>query len=289
MINVSAYKFVRLQEDYLAVLKVELLTKAKQLGLKGTILLSVEGINLFISAMPEIIEEYKQFLASYDEFADLPFKDSPSKDQPFTRMLVRIKKEIISMGVDEVVPHEHTAPYISAEDLKSAYDADEDIVILDTRNDYEIALGKFHDAIELDIKSFREFPDAISKLPENIKHKKIVTYCTGGIRCEKAAEYMQQQGFTDVCQLDGGILKYFEECGGNYYDGECFVFDKRVAVNSKLDETNTKQCFACRMPLTDKDQADYPTCPHCGGNAAMGKRERDRLAAGESMLGCSTT
>lgn len=282
MINVSAYQFVSLNSDDLPSLKQTLLAKAKSLDIKGTILLSTEGINLFLSAPAQTIAAYKAFLSTFNAFKNLPYKDSPSLEQPFTRMLVRIKKEIISMGVDTVIPHQHTAPHISAQTLKADYESDEPPIVLDTRNDYEIALGKFKNAVELDIKSFREFPEAIKQLPESIKHKKIVTYCTGGIRCEKAAEYMQQQGFTDVHQLDGGILKYFEECGGEHYDGECFVFDKRVGVDHNLNETNTKQCFACRMPLTQQDQATYPTCPHCGGNAAMGKRERDRLQQGAS-------
>tara|TARA_B100001093_G_scaffold502699_1_gene556045 strand:- start:4157 stop:5008 length:852 start_codon:yes stop_codon:yes gene_type:complete len=279
MINVSAYKFTPLCREQLPILKEKLLTQAKRLNIKGTILLSTEGINAFFSGEKDVINSFKTFLCTISEFANLPFKDSLSEEQPFSRMLVRIKKEIISMGVDSVVPHEHTAPYISANDLKHAYESDEPPIILDTRNDYEIQLGKFHNALELDIKSFRDFPKAIQKLPDNLKSKKIVTYCTGGIRCEKAAELMQQAGFQDVHQLEGGILKYFEECGGEHYEGECFVFDKRVGVNSALEETDTKQCFACRMPLTIADQVNFPTCPHCGGNAALGKRARERQAA----------
>jgi UPF0176 protein len=282
MINISAYKFVSLDENKLPSLREELLNKARELNIKGTILLSTEGINLFLSAAETTIENYKAFLATYSEFSDLPYKPSPSQEQPFTRMLVRIKKEIISMGVPTIKPGQHTAPYITAEQLQQDYDDNTDFVVLDTRNDYEIALGKFDNAVELDLKSFRDFPQAVDTLPDSLKNKKIVTYCTGGIRCEKAAEYMQQKGFTNVYQLDGGILKYFETCGQKHYSGECFVFDKRVGVDAKLNETNTKQCFACRMPLTEEDQADYPTCPHCRGNAAMGKRERDRLAQQET-------
>ena len=279
MINVSAYLFTTLSEDRLPELKKELLQRANALSLKGTILLSTEGINTFFSGTPDAVEEFKSFLTGFDDFVSLPFKDSASEQQPFTRMLVRIKKEIISMGVETVVPHHHTAPYITAEELKTAYESDEPPIVLDTRNDYEIQLGKFNDALELNIKSFRDFPEAIKQLPDDIKSKKIVTYCTGGIRCEKAAELMQQNGFKDVHQLEGGILKYFETCGADHYQGECFVFDKRVGVNSQLEETDTKQCFACRMPLTIEDQKDYPTCPYCGNNAAMGKRARERQTA----------
>lgn len=281
-INISAYLFVDLKEEDLQNYRQALLEYAKECSLKGTILLSTEGINLFLSGTSQAIQAYKDFLNSYAEFQGLPYKDSPSEEQPFTRMLVRIKKEIIGMGHDTVKPAEHTAPYVTADTLKQAYDQDEDFVILDTRNDYEIALGKFENAIELNIKSFRDFPKAIESLPEHLKSKKIVTYCTGGIRCEKAAEYMLQKGFTDVTQLEGGILKYFETCGSDHYDGECFVFDKRVGVGSDLKETSTLQCFACRMPLTEEDQADFPVCPYCGGDASLGKRAREAQAQAQS-------
>jgi UPF0176 protein len=272
--NISAYQFVTLSAEQLPTLQAELKTRAISLDLKGSILLSTEGINLFVAGTDTAIESFKAFLESYPYFKDLPYKASPSQAQPFSRMLVKIKKEIISMGIDSVEPSKHTAPYVDAETLKTWYENNKDMVILDTRNDYEIALGKFENAVELDIKSFRDFPEAIKKLPEDMKNKTIVTYCTGGIRCEKAAEYMLQQGFKNTLQLDGGILRYFENCGQDHYEGECFVFDKRVAVDHELNETQTKQCYACRMPLTTSDQADYPTCPHCGNNAALRKHQQ---------------
>ena len=262
-INISAYKFVALAADRLPTLKVELKEKAVSLNILGTILISTEGINLFLSAPRDVIDEYEAFLETYPEFQNLPYKDSPSKTQPFTRMLVRIKKEIIAMGHDDIVPHEHTGPHLSAKDFKRWYDEGKDMVVLDTRNDYEVELGTFKDAMDLNIESFRDFPDALDMLPEEIKEKPIITFCTGGVRCEKASEIMLRKGFKNVYQLDGGILKYFEECGGDHYEGECFVFDKRVAVNTSLEETQTRQCYACRSPLTAEMQPKDNICPHC--------------------------
>ena len=274
MINVSAYRFVALNAERLGDIKQDLLSCAKSLDLKGTVLLSTEGINLFVAGTPAEIDSFFLKLDSYDEFHQLPRKDSLSDHQPFTRMLVRIKKEIISMGCEHIKPHENTAPHLAPETFKKWYDENKDMVVLDTRNDYEVNLGTFKDAIQLDIKTFREFPSAIASLPEEIKDKPIVTFCTGGIRCEKAAELMQQEGFNNVYQLDGGILNYFEKCEGSHYDGECFVFDKRVAVDSQLQETQTTQCYACRMPL----HASHPygeACPHCQGNPLTGDKIKE--------------
>ena len=276
IINVSAYKFVSLDKDRLPELKLELLEQAKSHDLKGTILISTEGINLFIAGTPENIQSYKAFLSAYKEFDGLPFKDSPSAGKPFTRMLVRIKKEIISMGCEEIKPEQYTSPHLSAEQLKAWYDENKEMVILDTRNTYEVKLGTFENAIDLDIETFRAFPEAVKKLPESMKDKPVVTFCTGGIRCEKAAAYMNGLGFKDVYQLDGGILKYFETCGGDHYDGECFVFDKRVAVDSDLAETTTQQCYACRMPLMPNQQKEDGCCPFCHGNARTGEKMEAR-------------
>jgi UPF0176 protein len=271
-VNISAYKFVDLLEDKLVEYKHVLLGHAIELGVKGTILLSTEGINMFISAQRETIDQYLKLVETYNEFQGLPYKESVSVEQPFTRMLVRIKKEIISMGVDSVKPAHKTAPYISAEDFKRWYDEGKDMVVLDTRNDYEVQLGTFAGAQDLDIKTFRDFPTAVRQLPDALKSKPVVTFCTGGIRCEKAADYMNTIGFEEVYQLDGGILKYFEKNGGSHYEGECFVFDKRVSVNSSLAETSVIQCYACRMPLSTEKQNEAKTCFYCRGNYATGQR-----------------
>lgn len=270
ILNVSAYKFVDLNADQLVNLREQMKAKADELQLKGTVLLSTEGINLFLAAASERIGTFKEFLSQWPVFADLWFKESYSDYQPFTRMLVRIKKEIIAMGKDEIKPAEATVPHLEPEQLQQWYDAKKEMIILDTRNDYEVELGTFENAIHLDLETFRQFPDAIKKLPEAYKNKTVVTFCTGGVRCEKAGQWLKNQGFNDVYQLNGGILNYLEKCGGAHYQGECFVFDKRVAVDAQLKETTTKQCYACRQPISIVAQNDEQRCPHCDTIGAIG-------------------
>ena len=265
-VNVSAYKFVPIDDP--AGLREKWLPICKSLGLKGTILLSDEGINMFVAGSEDAVSQVLDEVASDARFADLPIKKSYSDYQPFNRMLIRLKKEIISMGVPTIVPSSKTSPKISAAQLKQWLDEGKDLTLLDTRNDYEIEIGTFKDAVSIGIDSFREFPDATKALDESVKKKPVVMFCTGGIRCEKAGPLMEEQGFEEVYQLDGGILRYFEEVGGEHYDGECFVFDQRVAVDPNLDETSTTQCYACQAVLTADDQAsplyDPPnSCAKC--------------------------
>lgn len=262
-INISGYKFVSLPAAELVDIQTALKQQAAVHALKGTILLSEEGINAFLSGSRTAIDAYVQYLQTIPAFHDLRFKESLSNSQPFSRLLVRIKKEIISMGQDSVRPQDKTAPYIAPEQLKQWYDEQRDFIILDTRNDYEVSVGSFDRAVNLHIDNFRQFPAAIDQLPEAFKHKPVVTFCTGGIRCEKAAEYMQQQGFTDVYQLEGGILSYFEKVGGDYYHGECFVFDDRLTVNPALEATNTERCEAHQHVETAADLASVVSCTFC--------------------------
>ncbi len=264
--NISAYKFVPV--DNIAELKAAWLPVCKSKGLKGTILLSSEGINMFLAGAESKIDSLLELIQSDARFDSLPVKKSFSDYQPFNRMLIRLKKEIISMGVEEIQPSTKTSPKISAQQLKQWLDEGKELTLLDVRNDYEIEIGTFDDAIDLDIDHFREFPAATKKLDDAVKKKPVVMFCTGGIRCEKAGPLMQQRGFEEVYQLDGGILRYFEEVGGAHYDGECFVFDQRVAVDPQLNETGTTQCYACQAVITEQDQQsqlyDPPhACPHC--------------------------
>lgn len=262
IINISSYRFVNIAEDRLPELRASLRSRTRAAGMKGTILLSPEGINLFVAGTREQIELLRSMLDETEEFRGLDFKESPSTDQPFTRMLVKIKKEIIAFGQDSVDPLKHVAPYITPQELAEMYAENEDMIVLDTRNDYEIQLGTFDDAVGLDIKNFRDFPAALANAGLD-KSKTVVTFCTGGIRCEKAAEFMLQQGFKDVRQLEGGILRYFEHIGQDHYHGECFVFDKRVAVNHELNETATVQCYECRSPITAEQQREFQgQCPY---------------------------
>ena len=183
-------------------------------------------------------------------------------------MNVRLKKEIISIGLDHIKPAVHTGEEITPTEFKSWLDTGKEVLVLDTRNDYECRIGTFQNAVELDIKSFRDFPRAVSEMSDELKDIPVVMFCTGGIRCEKASVVMMDAGFSNVKQLKGGILGYFEEVGGDYWDGDCFVFDHRVAVNPDLKETEVAQCFACRNPLSVEDQKSEHyeigvSCPYC--------------------------
>lgn len=264
--NISAYRFVPMTG--LKELREDLFVLCKSEKLKGTILLSEEGVNLFIAGSSEGVSNLMERLRQLPGLEDFVGKISESEDQPFRRMLVRIKKEIIAFGVEGVEPGRRTSPKLQAKELKRWLDEGKKITLLDTRNDYEVKLGTFKGAIVPDIRTFREFPNAVRELPVSLKNETVVMFCTGGIRCEKAGPFMEMEGFEHIYQLDGGILKYFEECGGDHYEGECFVFDQRVGVDPALQETDTAVCYACQAPLTAEDQEDVryvsgKSCPYC--------------------------
>ena len=252
ILNIAAYKFLPLSD--LKTLRARLQTLCKAANLKGTILLSPEGINLFVAGAAPDIERLVTELRGWPGLEDLTPKVSETAEQPFRRMLVRLKKEIIAFGVPGIDPARRTSPKLSARELKRWLDEGRAVTLLDTRNDYEVKLGTFRNALPIGIDHFREFPQAAARLPPELKEQPIVMFCTGGIRCEKAGPYLEREGFKSVFQLDGGILKYFEECGGEHYDGECFVFDQRVGVDPSLHETAASQCFACQTPLSEADQ-----------------------------------
>jgi RluA family pseudouridine synthase len=264
--NAAAYKFVQLNE--LPTLRQKLRLLTRELGLRGTILLSSEGINLFIAGAPPAVEQFLAELKRAPGLEDLEVKLSPSDYQPFTRMLVRLKKEIIALGQPEIQPERYTSRKISAPELKAALDRGEDLLLLDVRNDYEVELGTFNSAVPIGLDHFRDFPQVAANLPADWRQRRIVMFCTGGIRCEKAGPVMERLGFADILQLEGGILKYFEEVGAAHYRGDCFVFDKRVAVNPELDETSAGLCYACQAVLSESDQQSPlyipgKQCPHC--------------------------
>ena len=230
-------------------------------------MLSPEGINFFVAGRRANVEALLIEVRSIPGLADLTPKESACAEQPYNRMLVKIKKEIIAFGVAGIDPARQPAAKLSPRTLKQWLDEGRAITLLDTRNDYEIRLGTFRGAVAAGIDHFRDFPEAVRRLPPAVKDRPIVMFCTGGIRCEKAGPFMAREGY-DVFQLDGGILKYFEECGGAHYDGECFVFDRRVGLDPNLQETKSVMCFACQMPLTEEDQKDphyVPdvSCGHC--------------------------
>ena len=230
ILNTAFYKFVSLEN--LPELRRLLKARCLELKLKGTLLLSPEGINGFLAGAPDAITEFKQVLAGMDPFKDLSFKESFSDDVPFGRMLVKLKKEIIPMGRPDIQPQTETGTRLKAETLKKWLDEKKELVLLDTRNEYEVREGTFENALNLGISTFRQIPEKMESLSEAVKAKPVVMFCTGGIRCEKATALALKMGFSEVYQLEGGILKYFEECGNHHYKGNCFVFDERVALDS---------------------------------------------------------
>ncbi len=275
--NIAAYQFATLED--LPPLRERLLALCRAGELKGTILLSREGINLFVAGRAEEIERLLTELRAIPGLEKLAAKYSETDHQPFRRMLVRLKKEIIAFGVEGIEPGRRTSPKLSAQELKQWLDEGRAVTMLDTRNDYEVKLGTFRNALPIGVDQFRDFPAAVAKLPPELKDQPIVMFCTGGIRCEKAGPYMESVGFQKIFQLDGGILKYFEECGSAHYDGECFVFDQRTGVDPGLRETQSTRCFACQMPLTAEEQADpryvaEVSCPHCFKDPAVVRAER---------------
>ena len=265
-LNIAGYKFERL--DSLDTLIPEFQDKCDELELKGSVYLSPRGINFSISGTEANIEKYIEFMENDSRFLNIPLKRTYSETQPFRRMKVRLKKEIISLGRDDIDPRELTGEYVSPQELLSMYENNEDVVVLDTRNEYETRVGLFENAVDLQLDTFRDFPKAIEQLPEEYKQKQIVMYCTGGIRCEKASAVMLKAGFTDVKQLEGGVLDYFKETGGKYWNGDCFVFDERVALDTDLNETEYIYCYICREPLSAEEKAspDFKIneyCPYC--------------------------
>ena len=266
VVNIAGYKFEPLVDpiDLISLYQ----QKCDELELKGTMLISKNGINFSLAGTQKATDTIIAFLEEDNRFLNIPLKVTYSNTQPFRRMKVRLKKEIISLGRMDINPRELTGERISPQDLKNLLDNKEDVLVLDTRNEYETRVGKFENAIDLNLDTFRDFPKAIESLPEEYKDKQIVMYCTGGIRCEKASAVMMKAGFVDVKQLEGGVLDYFKETGGAYWEGDCFVFDERVALDTELNETDYIYCYICREPLSaeEKSSPDFKIneyCPYC--------------------------
>jgi len=266
VLNIAGYKFEPLSD--IDSLVREFQSVCADLGLKGSVYLSPNGINFSLAGSEEAIGQYLLFMEQDKRFLNIPLKKTYSETQPFRRMKVRPKKEIISLGRDDINPRELTGDYVTPKELYTMYENNEDVIVLDTRNEYETRVGLFENAIDLQLDTFRDFPKAIEQLPEEYKQKQIVMYCTGGIRCEKASAVMLKAGFTDVKQLEGGVLDYFKETGGKYWNGDCFVFDERVALDTDLNETEYIYCYICREPLSAEEKAspDFKIneyCPYC--------------------------
>ncbi len=242
ILNISSYKFVPLHN--LPALREQLQEQANLLGLKGTILIAEEGINLFLAAPSQKVHQFVTWLKTDPRFSDLVPKESWSEHQPFRKMLVKIKREIIRMNHPTIRPAAGRAPAVSPSTRNRWLDQGHDddgrpVVVLDTRNAFEVDCGTFKNAIDYRITKFTEFPEAIKADRERLADKTVVSFCTGGIRCEKAAIYMQEIGLTHTYQLEGGILKYFEETDAHHYKGACFVFDERFALTPDLSPQTT--------------------------------------------------
>jgi UPF0176 protein len=274
-VNIAAYKFVSL--DNLEEMRPQYQALCNELGLKGTVLLTPEGINMFLSGSREHIDQYLAVVRSDARLADLECKESLSTEQSHKRMLVKIKKEIITMRMPLIKPELGRAPSVEAKTLKRWLDQGHDddgvpVVMMETRNAFEVDVGTFDNTLDYRIDKFTEFPEVAARHKDELQGKTVVTFCTGGIRCEKAAIHMKNIGYDRVYQLEGGILKYFEEVGGDHYTGDCFVFDYRTALNPKLEPTETVQCFACRAVVTPRQQLSPQyvygvSCPHCAKDA----------------------
>jgi len=264
--NITGYKFTPIEDEL--VLQETILRRSTDLNLKGTVLISSKGINFSVSGTINNIDKFIFFIHSDNRFADVDVKITYSDYQPFRKMLVRIKKEIISMGIEKINPFQFTGQKISPKELNNKLNNNEEIVLLDTRNEYEVRLGTFKNAIDLNLDSFRDFPKEIEKLRQKLKGKDVVMFCTGGIRCEKASALMLENGFENIKQIDGGVINYFKETGGKHWNGDCFVFDDRVALDKDLVETDYVLCFRCREPL-DKEEIGSEKykideyCPYC--------------------------
>ncbi len=224
-------------------------------GIKGTLLLAAEGINGTVAGTAQAIEKLVGHITAIPGLGQPELKYSHAAEMPFHRMKVRLKREIVTMGVEGIDPLKSVGTYVAPRDW-NALIADEDTVVIDTRNDYEYAIGTFEGAIDPRTKSFREFPDWVEENRDRLEGKKIAMFCTGGIRCEKATAFVKGLGFDEVYHLKGGILKYLEEVPReeSLWRGECFVFDERVAVGHGLAESDVELCRACRRPLTPADR-----------------------------------
>lgn len=263
IVNTAAYKFVELSD--LEVLREKIYTDLEAVPVKGTILLAEEGINLMMAGEADALEQFRDYMKSLPEFSDMEYKDTYSSSIPFERFRIKLKNEIVPMGIEGIEPGCYTGPTISAQELKQWLDDGKDFILLDTRNDYEIELGTFETAIHWDIHKFRDFSDAADKVSEEERNKPWVMFCTGGIRCEKASPLLLSKGFKEVYQLEGGIIKYFQEVGGAHYKGDCFIFDHRTAITPACEETGLTQCEKCQQFVTAEDQAktNYKRGDHC--------------------------
>lgn len=274
----ALYRFVLL--DNYEDLRQPLLNTMLDNEVVGTLLLAREGINGTVAGTRQGIDNVLAWLKNDSRLSQLSHKESYHSEIPFYRTKVKLKKEIVTMGVKDIDPGKVVGTYVKPENW-NALISDPEVLLVDTRNNYEVKIGTFKGALNPETDTFRQFPQYVSEKLNPTEHKKVAMFCTGGIRCEKSTAYLKQQGFDEVYHLEGGILKYLEEVPSeeSLWEGECFVFDKRVAVNHKLEKGQYDQCNACRMPITDEEKlhAHYSqgiSCPHCFDKSSDAQRKR---------------
>ncbi len=276
----ALYKFVEI--DDLLSLQSNLYEICEENNIMGTILIANEGINGTISGKNNEINQTISLLKSDKRFANIEIKYSSTDKQPFHRMKVRLKKEIVTIGLPEINPNKKVGTYVKPDDWNDLI-SDPNVVVIDTRNKYETKIGSFQNALDPETSSFREFPDWVKKFKSSKENanKKIAMFCTGGIRCEKASSLMKEEGFEDVYHLQGGILKYLETIDkeNSLWNGECFVFDQRVCLTDELEVGSYKMCFACRMPITEEEMQNEKyiegiSCIYCYDKTTKEKKER---------------
>lgn len=283
----ALYKFVTL-ENYEAM-RQPLLDAMLENHIKGTLLLAAEGINGTISGPREGIDNLLAYLNADVRINPVSSKESLHDDAPFYRTKVKLKKEIVTLGVEGIDPLKTVGTYVKPQEW-NALISDPDVTVIDTRNDYEIEIGTFKHAIDPKTQTFREFPEYVKEHLDPSKNKKVAMFCTGGIRCEKSTAYLKEQGFDEVYHLEGGILQYLEDVPKeeSLWEGDCFVFDNRVAVNHDLEKSIYDQCYACRLPITAEDKLSEEfeagvSCPKCAGTHSDDQiarfREREKQVA----------
>ena len=276
----ALYKFVEI--DDLLSLQSNLYEICEKNNIMGTILIANEGINGTISGKTNEINQTISLLKSDKRFTNIEIKYSSTDKQPFHRMKVRLKKEIVTIGLPKINPNKKVGTYVKPDDWNDLI-SDPNVVVIDTRNKYETKIGSFQNALDPETSSFREFPDWVKKFKSSKENanKKIAMFCTGGIRCEKASSLMKEEGFENVYHLQGGILKYLETIDkeNSLWNGECFVFDQRVCLTDELEVGSYKMCFACRMPITEEEMQNEKyiegiSCIYCYDKTTKEKKER---------------
>ena len=272
------YKFVNISD--LEAKKKQILALCCEKQIKGTIILAEEGINATIAGSNEAIADVLKTLRSFPQLADLEHKQSSSEKLPFARLKVKIKSEIVTLGLPAVNPNQQVGKYVEPQHWNQVI-SNPEVIVIDTRNDYEVEIGSFQRAKNPNTESFREFPEYVAQNLDPQEHPKVAMFCTGGIRCEKASSYLLSQGFKEVYHLKGGILKYLENVSPeeSMWEGECFVFDGRVAVKEGLELGSYELCYACGHPLSaaDKNSPHYESdisCPYCYQQLTPEKKAR---------------